>query len=98
MKLLYGILFLGVSTVLSMGQVWAQGTNNTISMIANLKSEDTLVGNDDRRYTVSSFQFNESSAKELCPGSNCEYDLENGQYRPFLVGGGYVFEGEHYRR
>jgi hypothetical protein len=60
-------------------EVFAQGTNNTISMIAKLKPEENtiLAGDDDRAYTL--FQFNKSGAEELCPTNNCEYD--NGRHR-----------------
>lgn len=76
-------------------EVFAQGTNNTLSMIAKLKPEENpiLAGDDDRAYTVSSFQFNKSGAEELCPRYNCEYDIENGRYRTSVAAGEYVFDG-----
>ena len=71
----------------------AQGTNNTISMNANLKPKENQLLPDDRGYTVSSFQFNKSGAEGMCPRNNCEYDIENGTYRTSLAAGEYVFDG-----
>lgn len=75
------------------GIALAQEATNTISMKVNLKPQANEIVADDRGYEVTSFQFNASNAQELCPLGNCEYDIEDGQYRTFTGGSGYVFEG-----
>ena len=44
-------------------------------------------------YQVQKFSFIASNGSEICPLNNCKYGVENSQFRPYSVSGGYIFEG-----
>jgi hypothetical protein len=47
----------------------------------------------DGYYQVQKFNFVASNDSEICPLNNCKYGVQNTQFRPNSVSGGYVFEG-----
>ena len=48
---------------------------------------------EDGYYQVQKFGFIVSNSSEICPLNNCKYGVQNTQFRPNSVSGGYVFEG-----
>ena len=49
---------------------------------------------DDGWYKINSFQFATNNTEEFCPSNNCEYDIEDGEFRTNSFTGGYVLEGK----
>jgi hypothetical protein len=48
---------------------------------------------EDGYYQVQKFGFIVNNSCEICPLNNCKYSVQNTQFRPISIGGGYVFEG-----
>jgi hypothetical protein len=44
-------------------------------------------------YQVKKFGFVASNGSQICPLNNCKYGVENSQFTPNSISGGYVFEG-----
>jgi hypothetical protein len=47
---------------------------------------------EDGYYQVSSFQLSVNNSQDLCPTGNCEYTIEEGEFRPNSFTGGYTLE------
>ena len=60
---------------------------------AQFKLDENQFLAEDEYYQVQKFSFIASNDSEICPLSNCKYGVENSQFRPNYVSGGYVFEG-----
>ena len=64
-----------------------------MALKAQFKPEENKFLAKDGYYQVQKFGFIVSNSSEICPLNNCKYSVENTQFRPNSVGGGYVFEG-----
>jgi len=60
---------------------------------AEFKPDENQFLAEDGYYQVQNFGFIVSNGSEICPLNNCKYGVENTQFRPNSVSGGYVFEG-----
>ena len=60
---------------------------------AQFKLDENQFLAEDGYYQVQKFSFIASNGSEICPLNNCKYGVENSQFRPNSVSGGYVFEG-----
>ena len=67
---------------------------SNILMLIQLKPHENEFLADDGYYQVSSFQINVNNSQELCPTGNCEYNIEDGEFRPNSYSGGYILEGK----
>ena len=65
-----------------------------VSLRVNLQPHENEFLADDGWYKIDSFQFATDSTEEFCPSNNCEYDIEDGEFRPNDISGGYVFDGK----
>ncbi len=64
-----------------------------MTLIVQFKPEENEFLAKDGYYQVNKFDFVASNGSEICPLNSCKYSVENTQFRPNSVGGGYVFEG-----
>ena len=60
---------------------------------AQFKPDENQFLAEDGYYQVQKFSFFVSNSSEICALNNCKYGVENTQFRPNSVSGGYVFEG-----
>jgi hypothetical protein len=60
---------------------------------AEFKPDENQFLAEDGYYQVQKFGFIVSNGSEICPLNNCKYGIDNTQFRPNSVSGGYVFEG-----
>jgi hypothetical protein len=64
-----------------------------MALKAQFKLDENQFLAEDGYYQVQKFGFIVSNSSEICPLNNCKYGVENTQFRPNSVGGGYVFGG-----
>ncbi|MGB7676382.1 MAG: hypothetical protein WBL54_07665 [Nitrososphaeraceae archaeon] len=60
---------------------------------AQFKPDENQFLAKDGYYQVQKFNFVASNDSEICPLNNCKYGVQNTQFSPNSVSGGYVFEG-----
>jgi hypothetical protein len=60
---------------------------------AQFKPDENQFLAEDGYYQVQKFSFFVSNDSKICSLNNCKYGVENTQFRPNSVSGGYVFEG-----
>jgi len=64
-----------------------------MTLISQFKPEENEFLAKDGYYEVQRFDFVASNDSQICPLNNCKYGVENTQFRPNSISGGYVFEG-----
>ncbi len=64
-----------------------------MTLIVQFKPEENEFLAKDGYYQVNKFDFVASNGSEICSLNSCKYSVENTQFKPNSVGGGYVFEG-----
>ena len=60
---------------------------------AQFKPDENQFLAKDGYYQVQKFNFVASNDSEICPLNDCKYGVQNTQFSPNSVSGGYVFEG-----
>ncbi len=86
---------LGSLSVLGLSpNIFGQSDANTLPMQVQLQPHENEFLSNDGYYEVDSFQMTANNAQELCPTNNCQYDIENGEFKPNSFTGGYVFDGQ----
>jgi len=87
---------------LQMENISPESSNNTgastpgaqlMKLQAQLKPHDSQGLADSGWYQIKKFGFVASHNSDICPKNNCKYTVENGQFSPNTITGGYVFQG-----
>ena len=60
---------------------------------AQFKHDENQFLAKDGCYQIQKFNFSASNDSEICSLNKCKYGVQNTQFRPNSVSGGYVFEG-----
>lgn len=62
-------------------------------MIVNLKPSENEYEASQHYYQISTWTMNATKGSKLCPSGDCQYSIENAQFRRNTYTNGYVFEG-----
>src|SRR6266496_5524320 len=77
----------------TLGQQKDSPATDSIIMTVNLRPHEDPGLAKDGYYKVSTWYMNASKGSKVCPSGDCQYSIENAEFRPNTFSGGYVFEG-----
>lgn len=85
-----GILLLSVNTQATLAQ---QKSTDSLTMTVNLQTHENEFLANQGYFQVNTLDVNASKGGKICPSGDCQYSIENSQFSPNTLTGGYVFKG-----
>ena len=85
-------LLVNIPTILAQqkGNSWP---TNSITMTANLQTHQNEFLANQGYFQVCTLDMNATKCSKPCLSGSCQYSIENAQFSPNTITGGYVFEG-----
>src|SRR5919198_80742 len=84
------LLPLSVSTQSTLAQ---QKLTDSLSMTVNLQTHENEFLANQGYFQVNTLEMNATKDSKLCPSGDCQYSIENADFSPNTISGGYVFQG-----
>jgi hypothetical protein len=62
-------------------------------MTVNLQTHENEILSNQGYFQVNTLDMNATKGSKLCPSGDCQYSIENADFSPNTISGGYVFQG-----
>jgi hypothetical protein len=70
-----------------------QKPTDSLTMTVNLQTHENEFLANQGYFQVNTLDMNASKGSKLCPSGDCQYSIENADFSPNTITGGYVFQG-----